>query len=45
MKIGIYVISLKRAKERRIYIKKHLDALNLEYIIVDAVDGKLAPYL
>ena len=41
MKIGIYVISLKRAKERRIYIKKHLDALNLEYLIVDAVDGKL----
>ena len=34
----IYVINLKRTPERRIHIQKQLDALSLEYELVDAID-------
>ena len=34
----IYVISLKRTPERRLNIQRQLDALNLNYQIVDAID-------
>ena len=34
----IYVISLKRTPERRLHIQRQLDALNLDYQFVDAVD-------
>lgn len=34
----VYVISLRRATERRRYIETHLGALGLDYEIVDAVD-------
>ncbi len=36
----IYVISLKRTPERRLHIQRQLDALNLNYQIVDAVDKR-----
>ena len=34
----IYVISLKRTPERRLHIQRQLDALNLSYRFVDAID-------
>ncbi|WP_201986786.1 glycosyltransferase family 25 protein [Hymenobacter rubidus] len=34
----VYVISLRRAPERRHYIEQHLSALGLVYEIVDAID-------
>ena len=34
----IYVISLKRTPERRLHIQRQLNALNLDYSIVDAID-------
>ena len=34
----IYVISLKRTPERRLYIQRQLNALNLDYQFVDAID-------
>jgi len=37
----IIVISLARAIDRREKIKKQLDRLNLDYILMDAVDGNL----
>ena len=36
--IPIYVISTKRTPERRLYIQRQLDALGLEYKIIDAID-------
>ena len=36
----IYVISLKRTPERRLHIQRQLDALNLDYQIVDAIDKR-----
>ena len=38
--MNIVVISLERAKERREYIKSQLASLNIEAIIMDAVDGQ-----
>ena len=34
----IYVINLKRNPERKLYIQRQLDALNLEYQFVEAID-------
>ena len=34
----IYVINLKRNPERRLYMQRQLDALNLDYQFVDAID-------
>ena len=34
----IYVINLKRTPERKLYIQRQLDALNLSYSFVDAID-------
>jgi glycosyl transferase family 25 len=43
--MNIIVISLERAKERREKIKTQLSALNLEAVIMDAIDGQsLAPF-
>jgi len=42
--MNIIVISLERAKERREKIKKQLADLNLEAIIMDAVDGQNLTY-
>ena len=36
--IPIYIINLKRNPERRLFIQRQLDALNLNYQFVDAVD-------
>ena len=36
----IYIISLKRNPERRLYIQRQLDALDLDYQFVDAIDFK-----
>ena len=36
--VPIYVINLKRNPERRLFIQRQLDALNLNYQFVDAVD-------
>ena len=36
--IPIYVISTKRTPERRLYIQRQLDALGLEYKIIDTID-------
>ncbi|MBR5958377.1 MAG: glycosyltransferase family 25 protein [Salinivirgaceae bacterium] len=41
MRIGIFVISLERAKRRRQYIQSHLQSLNLNFTVVDAIDGML----
>jgi len=38
--IPVFVISLKRSPERRAAISDHLNRLEVEYTIVDAVDGK-----
>ena len=37
--IPIYIISLKRTPERRLYIQRQLDAFNLEYQWIDAIDA------
>ena len=34
----IYIISLKRTPERRLYVQRQLDALHLDYQFVDAID-------
>ncbi len=34
----IYIISLKRNPERRLYVQRQLDALHLDYQFVDAID-------
>lgn len=39
--IQIRVISLQKALERRLNVQKHLEHLDLNYRIIDAVDGKL----
>ena len=36
----IYVISLKRTPERRLHVKRQLDALNLDYQFLDAIDKR-----
>ena len=36
--LPIYIISLKRTPERKLYIQRQLDALNLNYQFVDAID-------
>ena len=41
--LRIYVISLARAAERRADISAHLQALGLEYEMVDGVDGRALP--
>lgn len=41
--IPVYVISLARAPERRATIVAHLQALNVAYELVDAVDGQTIP--
>ena len=41
MGIGIFVISLERTKRRRSYIQSHLQSLNMNYTMVDAIDGML----
>lgn len=41
MSTGIYVISMERSKERRAYIQSHLKSLNLDFHIVEAIDGEL----
>ena len=38
--MNIIVISLERAKERRERIKSQLKRLNLDAVIMDAVDGQ-----
>ena len=40
----IYIISLKRMPERRLYIQRQLDALHLDYQFIDAVDFKFLEY-
>ncbi|AIZ63328.1 hypothetical protein PK28_05775 [Hymenobacter sp. DG25B] len=35
-----YVVSLKRAEDRRTYITKHLQSLGIDFEIIDAVDYK-----
>ena len=39
--VNIFVISLKRSKDRRILIKKELDKLGMPFSFFNAVDGKL----
>jgi hypothetical protein len=39
-KIPVFVISLARAPERRSAISQHLTDLDIEYRLIDAVDGK-----
>ncbi|RSD32027.1 glycosyltransferase family 25 protein [Vibrio pectenicida] len=39
----VFVISLKRSPERRRYIKRQLDDLNIEFEFFDAVDGRAEP--
>ncbi|CAM2826484.1 glycosyltransferase family 25 protein [Vibrio neptunius] len=39
----IFVISLKRSPERRDYIKKQLDQLDIDFEFFDAVDGRAEP--
>ena len=36
----VFVISLKRSPERRRYIEKQLDDLNIKFEFFDAVDGR-----
>lgn len=42
--MNIIILSLERAKERRERIKAQLDALNLDAVIMDAVDGQSLSY-
>ena len=37
--IPIYIISLKRTPERRLYMQRQLDSLGLDYQWIDAVDA------
>ena len=39
--VKIFVISLKRSKDRRILIKKELDYLDMPFSFFNAIDGKL----
>lgn len=39
-KMKLFVVSLERAKDRRLYITQHLDMMNVDYEIFDAVDGR-----
>ena len=39
--VNIFVISLKRSKDRRILIKKELDHLDMPFSFFNAIDGKL----
>ncbi|MCC2524579.1 glycosyltransferase family 25 protein [Vibrio coralliilyticus] len=39
----VFVISLQRSPERREYIKKQLDQLNIDFEFFDAVDGRAEP--
>ena len=39
----VFVISLKRSPERRRYIEKQLDDLNIKFEFFDAVDGRAEP--
>jgi glycosyl transferase family 25 len=39
--VNIFVISLKRSKDRRILIKKELDHLDIPFSFFNAIDGKL----
>lgn len=39
--VNIFVISLKRSKDRRILIKKELDNLDMPFSFFNAIDGKL----
>ena len=39
--MNIFVISLKRSKDRRILIKKELDHLDMPFSFFNAIDGKL----
>ena len=41
--LRIFVISLARAAERRATVSAHLQALGLEYELVDGVDGRALP--
>jgi hypothetical protein len=41
--LPIYLLSLARAAERRASISAHLQALGLEYELVDGVDGRALP--
>lgn len=38
--IPVFVVSLARAQQRREEIRSHLDALGIEYRLMDAVDGR-----
>ena len=38
-KIPIYVISLRRTPERRLYMQRQLDSLGLKYQWIEAVDA------
>ena len=40
----IYIINLKRMPERRLYVRRQLDSLHLDYQFVDAVDFKSPEY-
>lgn len=40
MQPRIFVISLPEAKDRKVHVKKQLDALGLEFEFFDAVDGR-----
>lgn len=39
--VKIFVINLKRSKDRRILIKKELDRLGMPFSFINAIDGKL----
>ena len=39
----VFVISLKRSPDRRRYIEKQLDDLNIKFEFFDAVDGRAEP--
>ena len=39
--VNIFVISLKRSKDRRILIKKELDDLDMPFSFFNAINGKL----
>lgn len=41
--LQIYIVSLKRDKEKRQIIQEKLHSLGLDFVFVDAVDGKLLP--
>jgi GR25 family glycosyltransferase involved in LPS biosynthesis len=39
--LPIWVLNLERSKERRAFMEKQLQNLDLEFEIIKAVDGKL----